>query len=66
MVANGKSPKTLRQWRGKMRQWQAARILGVSVGYYCKLENRYQHPHRKLAKTISDVTGLPLEKVLGF
>jgi len=57
----------LKTWRDaeRLNQRAAAERLRVSQGYYSRLEQEQQHPHRKLAKFISDETGVPLETVLG-
>jgi transcriptional regulator with XRE-family HTH domain len=60
-------PQSLEEWRHgeRIKQKTAADRLGISYGYYSRLERRLLHPHRRLAKAISDQTGVPLEQVLG-
>ena len=68
MIINRNRPyPSLKRWREAfgLNQGQAAQQLGVSPSYYSRLENGEQHPHRTLAKAISDETGVPLETVLG-
>jgi len=57
----------LETWRNaeRLNQRMAAERLRVSQGYYSRLEKGTQHPHRKLAKLISDETGVALETILG-
>ena len=57
----------LERWRTaeRLNQRGAAERLRISQGYYSRLEQQQQHPHRKLAKFISDETGVPLETILG-
>jgi transcriptional regulator with XRE-family HTH domain len=59
---------TLRAWRQgeRLNQAEAAEILGVSQGFYSKLERGQQFPDRRNAKLISDRAGVPLETVLGL
>jgi transcriptional regulator with XRE-family HTH domain len=58
---------SLRHWRDENcpDQRSAAEQLGVSQGYYSRLERQKLHPHRTLAKAISDKTGVPIETILG-
>ena len=57
----------LAAWRDgeRLNQEQAALKLGVSQGYYSRLERGESYPHRLLAREIAEKTGVPLECVLG-
>lgn len=59
---------SLKSWRTAQRlnQIDAAAKLGVSQGFYCRLETGQQVPRPPTAKTISELTGVPLETVLGL
>jgi transcriptional regulator with XRE-family HTH domain len=59
---------SLRAWRREQRLTQeaAAEFLGVSQGFYSKLERGAQFPDRLNAKRISDQAGVPLEAVMGL
>jgi transcriptional regulator with XRE-family HTH domain len=58
----------LKTWRRarRLNQREAAEKLGISQGYYSRLETGFQAPLPKIAKVISDRTGVPLETVLGL
>lgn len=60
----------LRTWRLDQRpqltQRQAAKKLGISQAYLSLIETGMQHPRPQLAKKITDVTGVPLETLLGI
>jgi len=58
----------LRAWRRdeRLTQAAAAQLLGVSQGFYSKLERGVQFPDRRNAKQISDRAGVPLEAVMGL
>lgn len=58
---------SLNAWRDgeRLNQEAAAKKLGVTQGYYCRLEKGQSFPSRLLAKTISTETGVPLETILG-
>lgn len=58
----------LRTWRddNRLGQREAARILGISQAFYSRLERGLYYPGRAKAKTIVEVTGVPLETVLGL
>lgn len=65
---NRKRPyPSLKQWRDAcgFDQDEAAEYLGMSQGYYSRVERQLQAPKPPLAKAISDKTGVPLETVLG-
>lgn len=57
----------LKSWRRAYgySQDQAAKILGISQTYYGRLERRIQTATGKRAKQIMDVTGVPLEVLVG-
>jgi transcriptional regulator with XRE-family HTH domain len=59
---------SLKAWRlaARLNQAQAAGILGVSQGFYSKLERGKGFPHRRKAFAISEKAGVPLETVLGL
>lgn len=59
---------TLKAWRKaqRIRQNEAAKRLGVSQGYYSRLERQIKFPHAHTAKVITDKTGVPLETLLGI
>jgi transcriptional regulator with XRE-family HTH domain len=59
---------TLKAWRlgARLNQAEAARILGVSQGFYSKLESGKGYPDRRNAKAISEKAGVPLEPLLGL
>lgn len=66
---NRKRPyPNLKTWRDAERigQREAAAQLGMSQPFYSRLENGLHYPGRKLAKVISERTGVPLEAVLGL
>lgn len=58
---------SLAAWRDgeRLSQEEAARQLGVSQAYYSRLERQQHYPARVRAKKISEITGVPLESVLG-
>lgn len=58
----------LKTWRraNTLNQRDAAKKLGISQGFYSRLETGFQPPHAKTAKIISDRTGVPLETLLGL
>lgn len=57
----------LATWRGakKLSQQQAAEYLGISQTFYSRLERRMQAAPGKRAKVIMDLTGVPLEVLVG-
>jgi transcriptional regulator with XRE-family HTH domain len=59
---------TLKAWRAALAlsQEAAAAKLCLSQPSYSRFENRVRAPKAKLAKAISDKTGVPLESVLGL
>jgi len=61
-------PQSLEDWRwtARIKQKDAAAKLGVSIGYYSRLERRELYPHRNLAKIISAETGIPIMNLLGL
>lgn len=66
---NRKRPyPNLKTWRDDQRVGQraAAALLGVSQSYYSKIERQTQTPNARLAKAITDKTGVPLETLLGI
>ena len=57
----------LELWRQAQRlsQREAAKFLGISQTYYSRLERRTQAAPGKRAKVIMDLTGVPLEVLVG-
>lgn len=57
----------LKAWRVAqgLSQQQAADFLGISQGYYCRLETRSQTARGKLAAAIMGKTGVPIEVLVG-
>lgn len=57
----------LKTWRDAKRfnQRQAAKLLGISQTYYGRLERREQLAIGKCAKRITELTGVPLEILVG-
>lgn len=47
---------TLRGWRGKRSQKEAAGLLGITQGQYSRVESGAAKPSRELAQTIRFVT----------
>ena len=47
-------------------QQQAARHLGISQGYFAKLEQGRQTPRPTIAKRLTVKTGVPLDVLLGI
>lgn len=66
--SDAKSPRSLKEWREArdLKQRDAARKLGISQGYYSKLELGIQTPRPKLAKRLMQRTGLALEVLMGI
>lgn len=58
----------LKTWRSAntLNQREAARKLGISQGFYSRLETGFQPAHARTAKTISERTGVPIEILLGL
>lgn len=56
---------SLKAWRGRRSQREAAKELGISQAHYSRLENGKQSPKREL-KRILDTTGVPLETLVGI
>jgi len=66
---NRKRPyPNLKMWRDDQRvsQRTAAELLGVTQSYYSKIERQALTPNARLAKAITDKTGVPLETLLGL
>lgn len=61
-------PTSLTDWRERkgITQARAAKVLGISQGYYSKLELGLQTPRPKLAKRLMARTGLTLEILMGI
>lgn len=59
---------SLKTWRHEQRlnQDEAAELLLISQPYYSRVERQKQSPNPRLAKAISEVTGVPLENILGI
>jgi transcriptional regulator with XRE-family HTH domain len=59
---------SLRAWRASqgLSQPEAAAYLAISQGYYCKLERRIAAPRPAIAKRVTELTGVPLEVLLGI
>jgi transcriptional regulator with XRE-family HTH domain len=59
---------SLRDWRNEHRlsQRDAAKRLGLSQASYSRFENRRAAPRPRRAKSISQLTGVPLESILGI
>lgn len=62
------APRSLKAWRERrtMTQRAAARFLGVTQGYYSKLENQNVAPRPAIAKRLTEKTGVPLASLLGI
>lgn len=60
-------PQTLAEWRDRqgLNQSDAAKILGISQGYYNRLERRIQVPRRTILKRIAVRTGVPVADLMG-
>lgn len=60
--------RSLREWRDALdlTQEAAAARLGVEQSSYSRFENRARAPRPRMAKAISQKTGVPLESVLGL
>lgn len=58
----------LKAWRDAhgFTQEEAARALGISQGYYSKLEQQEEFAGKRLGKVISGRASIPLETVLGL
>lgn len=58
---------TLKAWRQARQcsQHEAAAFLGISQGFYSKLERRSQALRGPAAKRIMQKTGVPLEILVG-
>jgi transcriptional regulator with XRE-family HTH domain len=63
---NPPQPQSLEDWRwmSRLKQREAAQLLGIHISYYSRLERRQVFPHRMLAKTISARTGVPVANLL--
>jgi transcriptional regulator with XRE-family HTH domain len=62
------APMNLLAWRTG-REWSqrdAARLLGVTQGYYSKVENQIVAPRPKIAKRFTEKTGVPLASIMGI
>lgn len=61
-------PVNLRAWRvgRRLNQRAAARFLGVTQGYYSKLENQVVAPRPVIAKRLAEKTGVSLASLLGI
>jgi transcriptional regulator with XRE-family HTH domain len=61
-------PPDLLAWRkaNGMDQREAAEYLGISQGYYVKLEKRLSKPRPTIAARVVEKTGVRLEWVLGI
>lgn len=57
----------LKTWRDAkdLSQHEAAKLLGISQTYYGRLERREQAATGKRAKVIMEMTGVPLEILVG-
>lgn len=62
------APANLKAWRAsrQMDQRAAARFLGVTQGYYSKLENAQSSPRPDIAKRLTEKTGVPLASLMGI
>jgi transcriptional regulator with XRE-family HTH domain len=60
--------RTLKAWRlsSRLNQAEAAQLLGVSQGFYSKIEAGKGWPHAKLAQKISARVGVPVVTLLGL
>lgn len=63
-----KAYSSLLSWRQAkgFDQRQAATFLGISQAYYSKLERREQAPRPKMARQLTDRSGVPLDEILGI
>jgi transcriptional regulator with XRE-family HTH domain len=57
----------LKTWRKAMgfNQREAAKFLGITQSLYARLELGYQPAKGKIAKLITEKTGVPLEVLVG-
>jgi DNA-binding XRE family transcriptional regulator len=62
------APASLKEWRTRCRlnQIDAASILGVTQGYYSKVERQRVAPRRTIARRITKKTGVSLESLMGL
>lgn len=63
-----KPHSSLVAWRkaSGFTQRQAAKYLGISQSYYYKLEAKQQQPRPRKLKTIADLTGVPVDELMGI
>jgi len=47
-------------------QHEAADYLGISQGYYSKLELKGAAPRKKILKGLTQATGVPVEELMGI
>ncbi len=59
---------SLKVWRheARLKSGDAARFLAVSPSYYSRIERQQKAPMARIAKAISEKTGVPLETILGI
>lgn len=63
-----KPMSSLKAWRRAkgFTTREAARHLGISQGFYQKIETRKAFPRPTIAKSLTDQTGVPLDELLGI
>ncbi len=59
---------SLQAWQheARLNSNEAARFLALSPSYYSRIKRHQKAPMARLAKSISEKTGVPLETILGI
>lgn len=63
-----KPHSSLAAWRKAMgfNQREAAVFLGITQGYYSKLEKKVQTPRKGILRDLTERTGVPVDELMGI